>query len=146
MASTLNAVISLARAIRSAVRTPKLMSRHVQITDKMVSTHRISVIMLLSYRRGPPSFSLFPPRGSLLSSPKNFSSAAHNRRGPLQKVGAPAGDGRQASRGKLVERIEVEFGPFRPTASRRAECLLVALPTSWGLLLRAKHLFVAARC
>ena len=53
---------------------------------------------------------------------------------------APAID----DRGKLAERIEVEFGPFRPAASRRAECLLVALPTSWGLLLCAKHLFVAA--
>src|SRR5262249_42528952 len=37
---------------------------------------------------------------------------------------APAIEGR----GKLAERIEVEFGPFRPAASRRAECFLVALP------------------
>src|SRR5215475_4287794 len=51
---------------------------------------------------------------------------------------APAIEGR----GKLAERIEVEFGPFRPAASRRAECLLVALPTSWDLLLCAKDLFV----
>ena len=46
--------------------------------------------------------------------------------------------------GKLAERIEVEFGPFRPAASRRAECLLVALPPSGDLLFRAKDLFVAA--
>ena len=35
-------------------------------------------------------------------------------------------------RGKLAERIEVEFGPFRPAASRRAECFLVALPPVLG--------------
>src|SRR5262245_42404859 len=39
---------------------------------------------------------------------------------------APAIDGR----GKLAERLEVEFGPFR-SASRMAECFLVALPPSW---------------
>jgi len=44
-----------------------------------------------------------------------------------------------AGQGKLAERIEVEFGPFRSaSSSRRAECLLVALPTSWDLLLCAK--------
>jgi hypothetical protein len=48
-------------------------------------------------------------------------------------------------RGKLAKRIEVEFGPYRPAASRRAECLLVALPTSWDLLLCAKDLFVEAK-
>jgi|SRR6516165_11540921 hypothetical protein len=41
---------------------------------------------------------------------------------------APAIEGR----GKLAEQIEVEFGPFRPAASRRAECLLVALPPVLG--------------
>jgi hypothetical protein len=35
-------------------------------------------------------------------------------------------------RGKLAERIEVEFGPFRSAASRRAECVLVALPPVLG--------------
>jgi len=48
-------------------------------------------------------------------------------------------------RGKLAERIEVEFGPFRPAASRRAECLLVALPTSGDLFICAKDLFVGAK-
>ncbi len=56
---------------------------------------------------------------------------------------APAGSP-PSCRGKLAERIEVEFGPFRPAASRRAECLLVALPTCWDLLLCAKHLLVEA--
>jgi hypothetical protein len=54
------------------------------------------------------------------------------------------GPSRVASGAKLAERIEVELGPFRPAASRRAECLLVALPTSWDLLLSAKDLFGAA--
>src|SRR5262249_39842121 len=45
---------------------------------------------------------------------------------PTEK--APAIKGR----GKLAERIEVEFGPFRPAASRRAECFLVALPPVLG--------------
>ena len=54
---------------------------------------------------------------------------------------APAID----DRGKLAERIEVEFGPFRPAASRRAECLLVALPTSGDLFICAKDLFVGAK-
>ena len=40
---------------------------------------------------------------------------------------APAIDGR----GKLAERLEVEFGPFR-SASRMAECFLVALPPVLG--------------
>src|SRR5262249_39035080 len=40
---------------------------------------------------------------------------------------APAIDGR----GKLAERLEVEFGPFR-SASRLAECFLVALPPVLG--------------
>ena len=48
-------------------------------------------------------------------------------------------------RGKSAERIEVEFGPFRPAASRRAECLLVALPTSGDLFTCAKDLFVGAK-
>src|SRR5262245_22167006 len=89
--------------------------------------------------------SLWPRPGTCYSAPKICSSAANSGGGHDEKEGPrPEGDGRHSSRGKLAERIEVEFGPFRPAASRRAECLLVALPTSWGLLLCAKHLFVAA--
>ena len=54
---------------------------------------------------------------------------------------APAIEGR----GKLAEQIEVEFGPFRPAASRRAECFLVARPTSGDLFICAKDLFVEAK-
>ena len=49
---------------------------------------------------------------------------------------------RVGGRGKLAERIEVEFGPFRPAASRRTECLLVALPTAGDLFICAKYLLV----
>ena len=52
---------------------------------------------------------------------------------------------RVGGRGKLAERIEVEFGPFRPAASRRAEFLLVALPRSGDLFIFAKDLFVEAK-
>src|SRR5262245_55708935 len=59
------------------------------------------------------------------------------------------GDGRRpqpsCGRGKLAERIEVEFGPFRPAASRRAECFLVALPTSEDLFICAKDLLFEAK-
>jgi len=52
--------------------------------------------------------------------------------------------GGEPSRGKLAERIEVEFGPFRPAASRRAERFLVASPTSEDLFIHAEDLFVEA--
>ena len=61
---------------------------------------------------------------------------------PSEVAKKPHGDEKApaiAGQGKLAERIEVEFGPFRSaSSSRRAECLLVALPTSWDLLLCAK--------
>jgi len=51
------------------------------------------------------------------------------------KEEAPAfGAGGEPSRGKLAEQIEVEFGPFRPAASRRAECFLVARALVLGLV------------
>src|SRR5262249_32568377 len=74
-----------------------------------------------------------PFRG-LVTFRQTFARRCHGRKKPQPWTG----------RGKLAERIEVEFGPYRPAASRRAECLLVALPTSWDLLLCAKHLLVEA--
>src|SRR5262249_10313534 len=56
--------------------------------------------------------------------PKNPMALAIIGPGHVGDEKAPAIEGR----GKLAGRIEVEFGPFRPAASRRAECFLVALP------------------
>jgi len=64
---------------------------------------------------------LAPVRDLLLCAKHLFVAAMNGKK-------APAIDGR----GKLAERIEVEFGPFRPAASRRAECFLVALPPVLG--------------
>src|SRR5262249_45067079 len=59
-------------------------------------------------------------------------------------------------RGKLAERLEVEFGPFRPASSRRAEMLLAYIYRSithrvhfldkaiGDLFICAKDLFVGA--
>jgi len=55
------------------------------------------------------------------------------------------GPSRVGGRGKLAERIEVEFGPFRPATSRRAECFFVALPAFWDLFICAKHLLVETK-
>ena len=66
---------------------------------------------------------------------QRFVRRCHGRKKPQPLTG----------RGKSAERIEVEFGPFRPAASRRAECLLVALPTSGDLFICAKDLFVGAK-
>jgi hypothetical protein len=74
-----------------------------------------------------------PFRG-LVTFRQTFARRCHGRKKPQPLTG----------RGKLAERIEVEFGPYRPAASRRAECLLVALPTSRDLLLCAKDLLVEA--
>src|SRR6516225_6796952 len=58
------------------------------------------------------------------------------------KEEAPAfGAGGEPSRGKLAVRID---GPSRPAASRRAECFLVASPTSGDLFVCAKHLLAEA--
>jgi len=55
----------------------------------------------------------------LLDTAKDLFVAANSGGGHDEKEGPrPEGDGGQASRGKLAERIEVEFGPFRPAASR----------------------------
>src|SRR5262249_9677892 len=53
----------------------------------------------------------------LVDQRQTFVHRCHRRKKPQPLTG----------RGKLAERIEVEFGPFRPAASRRAECFLVAL-------------------
>jgi hypothetical protein len=53
---------------------------------------------------------------------------------------APAIDGR----GKLAERLEVEFGPFRSALSRERKCLLVAQIPSRDLFVCAKELLVDA--
>src|SRR5262245_42684027 len=48
--------------------------------------------------------------------------------------------GAYPARALVAERIEVELGPFRPAASRRAECLLVAWTRSRDLFVRARDL------
>src|SRR5262245_26026992 len=53
---------------------------------------------------------------------------------------APAIDGP----GQVGRADRSRIRPLPPCCSRRAECLLVALPTSWDSLLCAKHLLVEA--
>ena len=85
----------------------------------MICTHRINPAC------GIPRFlSRFARRAGLVHLRQTFVHRCHRRKK------APTIKGR----GKLAERIEVEFGPFRPAASRRAECFLVARALVLGLV------------
>src|SRR5215472_4942218 len=72
---------------------------------------------------GPSSLvSRYANLRGLVDQRQTFVHRCHRRKKPQPLTG----------RGKLAERIEVEFGPFRPAASGRAECFLVALPPVLG--------------